>query len=194
MKGQRPVRTDRLYYGFRLFLSEFLSDKTAVPKTEDLTYGTKEYSDEDACGKEYIFKEEELAEHLAKRLREYSAVITEKLPVIFLKTKTGRIKIDISDINFIRRENGRAVYHMKDKRTFAGSTLRTSFKTAVKDLTEKHGFILAGASRALNPERIESFYENTVRFADGEEEFLSDRLYYKVKKEYDVYMKRFFVV
>lgn len=181
MTNSPPVLSSRLYEACRQFISEFLSDKIVGQEEGDTQNAADSVAD---CKKIYIFSEEDLKKQLISKISGY---YTEKH--IRLRTKTGYIRLDISDINFVRRENDLAVYHMRDKRTFAGTTLRTSFKVAVKELIEDAGFIMAGVSRAFNPERIERFHKNTVIFDNGEEEYLSDRLYYPVKKRFEEYQK-----
>ena len=175
-----PVFSERLYADCRRFISEYLKGRTFGREKEDFDNETVSVAADSP--ETYSFCASELSDYIAGKL---STIYAEK--VMLLRIRGGLAKLFISDISFIRRENDLAVYHMRDKRTLAGTTLRTSFEFAVKELLLNHGFILCGVSLALNPQRIFAFHENRVIFDNEDELFISDRLYYPAKKRFEAY-------
>ena len=104
-----------------------------------------------------------------------SSIHIKKDKVLVVKTKEYNARITYDSILYAELAKRAVVYHMTDGKKVEGTTLRTTFSEAMKELVSDNRFVLCGASMAVNLHHITMVETEGIVFTDGRRVFLGKK-------------------
>jgi len=94
---------------------------------------------------------------------------------LIVKTKEGNVKLDYSNILYADLDKRAVAYHLIDKQTVIGTTIRTTFAEAVQELSADPRFVMCGASMIVNLSHITIVENNSLLFDTGNRIYIAKR-------------------
>jgi len=94
---------------------------------------------------------------------------------LIVKTKEGNVKLDYSNILYADLDKRAVAYHLIDKQTVIGTTIRTTFAEAVQELSADPRFVMCGASLIVNLSHITIVENNSLLFDTGNRIYIAKR-------------------
>ena len=106
---------------------------------------------------------------------------------LIVKTKENSARITFDSILYAELSKRAVIYHLSGGKTVTGTTLRTTFTEAVKELLDDNRFALCGASTAVNMHHITMVENEGVVFTDAERIFLGKKACRELRAAWNVY-------
>ena len=101
----------------------------------------------------------------------YAAILSKTQDSVFVKTKTGLVRIQLNGILYVELCRRTAVYHLPNNRTEESTSLRIPFSEAMQELLKDKRFVLCSQSIIVNLSHI-------VRITDTQVVFSGDHIVY----------------